>query len=362
MAKDYYKILGVERTASKDDIKKAFRKLAHQHHPDKQGGDEQRFKEIGEAYSVLSDDKKRAEYDTYGQTFTGGGPGQGAGGFDFNGFDFSNFARSGFGQQGGVEFDLGDLFGDFFGGGTRQRQQRGRDISIDIELSFKESVFGVERRVLLAKVGTCATCAGTGAKKGTETITCTTCNGAGKIHETRHTMFGAFATSHPCTACRGAGKVPREKCDTCGGHGVLRREEEVVIAIPAGIEHGEMVRLTGGGEATPGGVPGDLYVKVHVKADKRYRKEGSDIVMPLAIKLSTALLGDSIELETLEGPMTLKIPAGITAGERLRIKGKGVASRRASRGDLYVEISISIPTKLSKKAKEAIEQLRSEGL
>lgn len=175
-------------------------------------------------------------------------------------------------------------------------------------------------------------------------------------------MFGAFATSHPCTACRGAGKVPREKCDTCGGHGVLRREEEVVIAIPAGIEHGEMVRLTGGGEATPGGVPGDLYVKVHVKADKRYRKEGSDIVMPLAIKLSTALLGDSIEIETLEGPMTLKIPAGITAGERLRIKGKGVASRRASRGDLYVEISISIPTKLSKKAKEAIEQLRSEGL
>jgi molecular chaperone DnaJ len=354
--KDYYSVLGIEKSASKDDVKKAFRKLAHQYHPDKQGGDEQKFKEIGEAYSVLGDDKKRAEYDAYGRTFNGGGGPQ-AGGFDFSGFDFGGFG----GQQGGVEFDLGDMFGSFFGGG-RPRARRGRDISIDIELTFKDAIFGVERRVLIAKVGTCNTCNGSGAKKGSEMVTCTTCNGAGKVHETRQTMLGVFSTSHECTVCHGTGKVPKEKCPTCSGHGVMRKEEEVVIAVPAGIENGEMIRLTGGGEAMQGGTPGDLYVKVHVKEDKRYRREGADLVRTLEIKLTDALLGATHKVDTLDGELSVKVPQGVTFGERLRVKGKGIPTRGSSRGDLYFEINIHMPGKLSKAAQKAMETLRAEGV
>lgn len=356
--KDYYSILGVDKSASKSEIKKAFRNLAHKYHPDKKGGDESRFKEIGEAYSVLSDDKKRAEYDTYGQTFggssTGGGQTGGFGGF------------GGFGQQGGfggqqVEFDLGDIFGDFFGGRGAQ-QKRGRDISIDIELSFKESVFGVKRKVLLTKIGTCEECHGTGALKGTETKTCDTCNGSGKVHETKQTMFGAFSTTKTCDICHGKGNVPKEKCKTCGGVGVHRKEVEIPIAVPAGINNGEMIRLTGGGEAVPGGVSGDLYVKIHVKTDKNFKKEGYDLIMPLSIKLSDALLGNSKKIETLDGELTLKIPQGVSHGERLRIKNKGVPKGGSSRGDLYVRIDIQIPNRLSRNAKKAVEMLREEGI
>jgi molecular chaperone DnaJ len=354
MSKDYYAVLGVERGASKDEIKKAFRKLAHKYHPDKKGGDEKRFKEIGEAYSVLSDEKKRAEYDTYGRRFNGA---QDAGGYG-GGFDFSNFGGFG-GQQ--VEFDLGDIFGDFFGGGRKQ-ERRGRDISIDIELSFKEAVFGVERRVLLTKASTCNACDGSGAEKGTGTKDCVTCNGSGKVHETRQTMFGAFSTTRSCEVCHGTGSVPKTKCGTCGGVGVMRKEEEMVIAVPTGINNGEMIRLTGKGEAVPGGMPGDLYVKVHVKEDKTFRKEGYNIVMPLEISLSDALLGASKKIETLDGELTLKVPQGISFGERLRIKNKGVPKRGGARGDLYVTIEIQIPQKLSRKAKQAVEQLKEEGL
>jgi molecular chaperone DnaJ len=355
--KDYYQTLGVERGASKDDIKKAFRKLAHQYHPDKQGGDEGRFKEINEAYTVLSDEKKRAEYDAYGQTFNGGGGGAGQG---FGGFDFSGFGQQGFGQ-GGVEFDLGDMFGDFFGGG-RARTRRGRDISIDIELSFKESIFGVERRVLLNKVATCSTCGGSGAKDTSDLITCTSCNGAGKIHDTKQTVFGTFATTRVCGDCSGVGKKPREACVQCHGYGVEKREEELKIAVPAGIESGEMIRMTGGGEAVQHGVPGDLYVKIHVKDDPRFKKEGAHIIMQLPVKLTDAILGAKYTVETLDGELSVKIPAGVVSGERLRVKGKGVPQHHGSRGDLYLKVEINTPQKLSKKAKEAVEILQQEGI
>ncbi len=354
---DYYQTLGVDRNASKEDIKKAFRKLAHQYHPDKQGGDEARFKQINEAYSVLGDEKKRAEYDAYGRTFNGAGAGAQGG---FGGFDFSDFAQQGgFGQ--GVEFDLGDMFGDFFGG-RRTRVRRGRDISIDIELSFKESIFGVERSVLLSKIGTCATCEGTGAKSKTDLETCSKCNGAGKIHEAKQTILGMFSTERVCGYCEGVGKVPKEKCPTCRGEGVQKREEELRIVVPAGIEHGEMIRMTGAGEAIPHGVAGDLYVKIHVKRDARYVREGLNLVMPLSVKLTDAILGAKYTVETLDGPLTVKVPAGITFGERLRVKGKGVPGRQGARGDLYLQADILIPGKLSRKAKEAIEILRAEGI
>jgi molecular chaperone DnaJ len=220
MAKNYYDILGIEKSATQEDIKKAFRKLAQKHHPDK-GGDEAMFKEITEAYAVLADEKKRREYDSYGQTFAGGA-GPGAQGFDFNGFGNMNSSQF-------AEFDLSDLFegfGDIFGG-QRQRVKRGRDISIDIEISFKESILGTKRSVLINKVGKCEVCEGSGAKPGSELMTCTTCNGAGRIHETRNSPLGAFTSVRTCPACEGSGKIPKVKCTTCSGHGVLRKEEEI---------------------------------------------------------------------------------------------------------------------------------------
>ncbi len=357
MAKDYYGILGVDKKASKDDIKKAFRKLAHEHHPDKKGGNADKFKEASEAYAVLSDDQKRAEYDTYGQTFSGGGQGQpGAG---FGGFDFS-----GFNQEGFQDFDLGDIFGQFFGGsrGGGTRAKRGADISVDIEISFHESVFGVDRSIILNKTSTCDECAGSGAEKGTEMKTCTTCNGKGKIHETKNSFLGTFTTTRVCATCNGVGKIPTQKCKKCHGLGVIKKQEEIKIKIPAGLENGEMIRLTGAGEAVAGGQSGDLYIKVHVKKHAIYRKDGVNIATDLNIKLSTALLGGEYNLETLEGPIILKIPVGVSHGEILRIKGKGVPYDRSKRGDLLVKIHIQLPSKLSKSAAKLVEELKKEGI
>ncbi len=363
--KNYYEVLGVDKKATKDDIKKAFRKLAQKYHPDKSHGDESKFKEITEAYSILADDKKRREYDSYGQTFAGGGPG--AGGFTGNmgGFDFSNF--QGFNNGGGVEFDFSDLFGggmaDIFGGQGRARGKRGRDISIDIEVSFKESILGAKRSVLLTKVGTCEVCNGSGAKPKTEMETCKTCNGAGRIHETRDSVLGAFSSVRTCPTCEGTGKVPKEKCENCGGRGVIRKEEEIKIAIPAGIDDGEMIRMAGLGEAVKGGLAGDLYVKVHVKPHAVFRKEGANLVMNLPIKLTDALLGTTVSVTTIDDKtLEVKVPAMSATEETLRIRNKGVAYGEGGAGDLLIRVSAILPRKLSGKAKKAIEELKSEGL
>ena len=278
MAKDYYHILGVPKNAKEDDIKKAFRTLAHKYHPDKKGGDEKKFKEVSEAYSALSDKKKRAEYDAYGKTFAGGAPhgGHGFGG-GFEGFDFSGFQNGGFNFNGqNVEFDLGDIFGEFFGGqgGGRAQQARGRDVSIDIELSFKESIFGTDRRVLVSKIGICDICKGSGAKPGSKMTTCKTCNGKGDIRETRNSIFGTVTTERACPKCHGKGEIPEAICPTCRGEGVAKRQEEIRIAVPAGVSDGEMIRMPGRGEAAPHGSAGDLYIKLHVKPDPAFRREG----------------------------------------------------------------------------------------
>lgn len=353
--KDYYAILGVERSASKDDIKKAFRKLATKYHPDKKTGDEAKFKEVSEAYAVLSDDKKRAEYDAYGRSFTGGSTGGHGGGF--GGFQ-------GFGDQ-GVEFDLNDIFqgfGDIFGGGRGGGSEpRGRDISIDVELPLKDSVFGTTRKILLTKNSTCEACTGSGAKSGSGTVTCTTCNGNGKIRETRQSVLGSFTTVRACSACDGRGSIPKEKCPTCKGAGVKKKQEEIVLTIPAGIENGEMIRLTGRGEAIRGGTPGDLYVKVHVQPHKTIVRDGAHLRMDLNVKLTDALLGNSYNVETLDGPVTVKVPAGIKNNEVLRIKGKGVGSE-GRRGDFLARVRIDIPQRLSGRAKKLIEELREEGI
>lgn len=354
--KDYYHILGVTKTASEDEIKKAFRTLAHKYHPDKKSGDEAKFKEVSEAYAVLSDTKKRAQYDQFG-AYTAGGAQGGFGGFDFSkGFEgFEGFAN---GQ--GVEFDLGDIFGDFFGGGGR-RARRGRDISMDVEILFRDAVFGAERRVLISKMGSCDTCGGSGAKKGSGTTSCAACNGKGQIREARNTFFGSVSTTRTCPTCKGRGEVPKEVCDACHGEGVVKKQEEVHIVIPAGVENGEMIRMPGRGEAMLGAPSGDLYVKVHVKQDKLFTREGNNLVTALSIKLSDALLGGEYRIHTFDGETKLAVPQGVSQGEFLRIRGKGVPHGRGSRGDLLVRIDIEFPKKLSRAAKEAVEKLRVEG-
>lgn len=350
MAKDYYAVLGVPKGASKEEIKKAFHKLAHKYHPDK-GGDASKFKEINEAYQVLSDDKKRAEYDSYGRVFS---EGQGfPPGFDpsaFQGFDF-NFQNMG---------DFGDLFNQFFTGGE-PGVRRGRDISIELAIPFKEAVFGTERKILITKASVCNTCRGTGAKPGTALKKCAKCNGQGRVHENRRSFLGTFTSVRTCEQCHGSGTVPSESCSTCKGHGVYRREEEIGVQIPAGIKDGEIIRLSEMGEATPKGVSGDLYVKITVLRDSSFHREGNDLVMNLTLKLTDALLGASYRLRTLDGDEDISIPAGISPGDTIRIKGKGVPYGRG-RGDLIVRVDVKLPKHLSKKSREHVEKLREEGI
>ncbi|OYV62900.1 MAG: molecular chaperone DnaJ [Parcubacteria group bacterium 21-58-10] len=364
MAKDYYNVLGVDRRATQDDIKKAFRKLAHKHHPDK-GGSDDKFKEITEAYSILSDEKKRREYDTYGQAFPGGQPGAaGSGGNPFGGFDFSGFQQQGGFGQGGAEFDFGDIFGDIFGSrGGQARTPRGRDISIDLEIPFKDAVFGTSRTVLIGKVSTCELCKGNGAKPGVDLETCKTCNGKGRVQEVRSSPFGQFSSVRTCSACDGVGKIPKEKCPECKGHGVKRREEEIQISIPAGIDNGEMIRLPQQGEAVKTGVAGDLYVKIHVKPHAVFRRDGSNLIMHLPVKLTDALLGTTVSIETLEGKtLEVKIPPMKRAEEHLRVRGKGIPTGGSSAGDLIIGLEVALPHKLSGKAKKSVEELKTEGL
>lgn len=359
--RDYYEVLGIDKKASKEEIKKAFHKLAHKFHPDKGTGDAEKFKEVSEAYSVLSDDKKRAEYDSYGRVFGGaqGGAGAGFGGQGSN-FDFSQFQDA---FQNGFGFDFSDVFTDFFSGnaqGTRAR--RGRDISIDLEISFKDSVFGTKRTVLLAKTAQCETCKGSGAAPGSELQTCTHCNGAGKVHETTQSFFGAITMMQQCRYCRGMGKIPKEKCSTCRGDGVYKKQEEIEITVPSGIEGGEMIRLTGAGEAVAGGQSGDLYVKIHVTPDSRFKKEGINLITELSVKLSDALLGTEYSLQTLDGEEKVSIPQGVSHGEVIHVRGRGVPQGKGRRGDLLVRVKITLPNKLSRSAKALVEKLREEGI
>jgi len=358
--KDYYEILGVEKGASQDEIKKAFRKLAHQYHPDKNKGDDSKFKEANEAYQTLSDEKKRAQYDQFGQSFPGG-----AGGFDpsaagFGGFDFSGFQNANGFDMG----DLGDIFSDFFNGGMGGRQQarRGRDISTELTIPFADSIFGTVRKILITKTSTCSDCSGTGGKPGAKQASCSQCNGKGQVRETRRSLLGTFTTTRECDVCHGAGTIPSETCANCKGVGVKRQEEEIEIRIPAGIESGEMIRLTGKGEAVRKGTAGDLYIKINVTADKHFRRERDNLLMDMEVKLSEALLGAERTIETLDGAVTIAIPEGIASGTQLRVKEKGVPNNRGKRGDLLVRVTVKIPTKLSKKATEAAKILSEEGI
>ncbi|MEK7584989.1 MAG: molecular chaperone DnaJ [Patescibacteria group bacterium] len=355
MAKNYYDILGLKQGATADEIKKAFHKLAHKYHPDKKGGDEGKFKEVNEAYQILSDDRKRQAYDTYGEAGANGFGGAGNNGA----WDFGGGAN---GQD--FQFDLGDLFGEFFGGGrgAGRRSRRGRDISVDIQIPFAESVFGTERNLLITKIGSCDHCQGSGAEPNSKSKTCSSCNGQGKIHETRRSLLGSFSAMRECDACFGTGQVPETRCGTCSGHGVVRKNEEIKVTIPPGVNDGEMIRLSGRGEAAPRGVAGDLYVKVHVEKHPTFRREGDNLALDINVKLSDALLGAEYDIKTLDGALKVKIPAGVSSGEILRVKNRGIPMAANRRGDLYIHLKIKTPDKLSKKARKLIEDLQTEGL
>ncbi len=351
---DYYELLGVSRNASSDDIKKAFRRLAHKYHPDKEGGNEKKFKEINEAYQILSDEKKRAEYDRYGRVFENGNGGAG-GGFDFS--DWGRFA----------DFDFGDIFEDFFGFGAERgtRIKRGRDISIDVELPFEEAVFGTTRKVLLTKFSACLVCGSTGAEPHSAMKSCMACAGTGTVRQSRQSFLGALTSLRECKVCMGRGTVPEKPCRECRGAGVVKRSEEVQIAIPYGGQDGEMIKLSGRGEAVTGGIPGDVYVKIHVRPHSVFRREGHDLLMDLEIPLSDALLGAERAVGTLEEKLKVKIPAGIDSGEMLRVRGKGVPFSPppgGKRGDLIIRIVVKTPKRLSKKARELVEELKKEGI
>lgn len=358
MAKDYYKILGVSKDASPDEIKKAFRKLAHQHHPDKHGGDSAKFKEASEAYSVLSDENKRAQYDQFGTAGATQGGAEGFGGFDFSGF------QGGFsGGEDGMGFDLGDLFGGMFGGGGgRSRTRRGADIAVDVDITFKDSVYGVDKKILVHKNSTCTRCKGGGNEPGTDLKTCDNCKGKGQIKDVRQSIFGSIAVNRQCEVCLGAGKIPKEKCKQCKGTGIEHKKEEFNVRIPAGLEDGEAVRLNGAGEAVTGGAAGDLFIRIHVSKNGNYRKEGNNIAGELKIKISDAVLGSDVQIETVDGIITVSVPAGISHGEILRVKNRGfLIGSGPKRGDLMLKIVIEIPSKLSKNAKVLVEGLRKEG-
>jgi len=359
MSKDYYNILGVSKNASQEEIKQAFRKLAHKHHPDKAGGDEAKFKEINEAYQILGDDKKRKQYDQFGSAafegFQGGGAGQGFGGFSGGAGPGSAWDFSGF-SSGGFE-DLGDIFGDIFGGGGRRQQKsRGQDIQVDIELSFRDSVFGVDKNITLTKSSACGRCGGNGAEPGSSMNTCRTCDGAGIEIATERTILGVMQRKRTCSTCHGIGEVPKKSCSTCNGEGIEKRQRTLEIKIPSGVENGSILRVRGEGEAIKHGQAGDLFVRIHVKSDPRFKREGADIFSKAKVGFTQAALGDTIEIETIDGKVELTIPAGTQSGTEFRLKGKGVQMSRG-RGDQFVTVQVITPKKLDRKQKKLLEEL-----
>jgi molecular chaperone DnaJ len=372
MAKDYYEILGVGKGASDEEIKRAYRRLAQKHHPDKPGGEEKKFKEINEAYQVLSDKQKRGQYDQYGQTFEQA-QAQGQGGFGgaqgFGGFE-DMFRNAAGGEGASFEFGgegFGDIFSDLFGGGRSRggrRAKKGEDVAIDIELSLEEAFSGIERQINLYKRTVCPTCKGSGAEPGSKIVECQKCKGTGEIRKTQRTILGNFAQVSPCSDCNGEGKTVEKKCKVCGGDGRVKESVPVKLNIPKGVENGMTLNLAGAGEAGPkGSVSGDLYINIHIKPHKHFNRQNADIVYEAEINFSQAVLGAKIDVPTIEGTAVLSVPSGIESGKVIRMTGKGMPRMDSyGRGDQYVKIKIKTPKSLSRRQKELLEELGKEGL
>lgn len=349
--RDYYDVLGVSKSATADELKKAYRKLARQYHPDvnKDNPDAaEKFKECSEAYSVLSDETKRAQYDQFGHAAfeNGGGPGAG-----------------GFGGAAGME----DIFDMFFGGGRggfgggrrpKSGPQRGADLRLDLEISFEEAAFGVEKEVRVTREDTCDHCEGTGAESGSESEVCPDCHGTGEIQFTQNTMFGQMVNVRPCSRCGGQGRIIKNPCKLCGGAGRFKKDKKLKVKIPAGVDTDSRLRVSGEGEAgLRGGSRGDLYVYLYVKPHKFFEREGTTVLCEVPINIVQATLGAEIKVPTLDGQVVMKVPEGTQPGKILRLKGKGIASlRNGARGDQLVTIKVVVPTKLNDKQKDALKK------
>lgn len=361
MIKDYYDILGVKRDASQEDIKKAFRKLAHEHHPDKHGGSDEKFKEINSAYQVLSNAEKRKQYDQFGANFESAGAPGGAG---FNWQDFAGAQGFGGGFN-GADFDLGDIFGDFFGGSRgrgRKGPKQGSDIEFVTAVDFKEAVFGIEKNLRFEKKIACKHCNGSGSEPGAEITTCPTCGGSGQVAQTQRTFMGTMRTVVTCPTCRGEGRTISKVCSRCRGEGGEMGVRELKVKIPSGIEDGQAIRLAGEGEpGVRGGGFGDLLLVIQVRPDRRFSREGYNLLLSHNVSFPLAAIGGKVRVETLDGDIMLKIPAGTQNGKIFKIAGKGVPHIRDSskRGDLLVKVEVITPNKLSKKQKEALKGLET---
>jgi len=374
MNKDYYQILGIQKNATQDDIKKAYRKLAHQYHPDK-GGDENKFKEVSEAYRVLSDAEKRQQYDQFGRVFSAeGGPAYGGDGgqpgWDFGsgqGFDSSDFDAS----------NLGEIFEEMFGfgmrGGKKKDLKKGQDIEVEIEIPLETTLSGKEEEISLFKQILCSRCQGKGAEPGTPVNECFSCRGTGEVQQIYKTMFGTVTRYTTCPECGGEGFRPNKPCNVCKGEGRVKGEDKIKIFIPAGIDANQVIKAAGSGEAgRKGGKSGDLYIRVSVKKHPIFSRKGDDLFVSREISFSQAALGDEVEVPTLDGSsgsphsktkILLNIPQGTESGKVLRISGKGIPHFQGyGRGNMYVELIIRTPQKLNKRQKELLESLKSEGL
>jgi molecular chaperone DnaJ len=343
---DYYELLGISRSASDDEIKKAYRKLALQYHPDRNPGNkqaEEKFKEISEAYQILSDAEKRARYDQYGHAAFGEG-GPFAGGFDFTA---------------GFEDVFGDIFGEFFGAGTRRGRGRADDLRYNLTVKFEEAVFGTEKKIKIPRHGPCEVCHGSGAKAGTAPQTCPTCRGRGQVSFQQ----GFFSVSRTCSQCRGQGTVIKEPCASCNGSGRVRKLHSLSVKIPAGVDTGSRLKLRGEGESAPGGgVPGDLYVVIEVESHPIFIRENLDILCDVPISIAQAALGAEIDVPTLSGKVKMKIPAGTQSGKVFRMKGRGITDVQGyHQGDQHVRINVETPTHLTARQKELLKEFAAAG-
>lgn len=352
--RDYYEVLGVDKNADDDTLKKAYRTLAKKYHPDVNPGDkeaEAKFKEASEAYAVLSDAEKRRQYDQYGHAAFDGTGGAGAGGFDFSGMDFGDI--------------FGDLFGDFFGGGRSSRSGRGNgpakgaNIRVSVRISFEEAVFGVEKEIELNLKDECKTCKGTGAKPGTTPETCSKCGGRGQVVMRQQSLFGTMQTVQACPSCGGSGKIIKERCTSCNGTGYTSSKKKIMVSIPAGIDDGQCVRISGKGEPGQNGGPrGDILVEVRIAPHAIFQRQDQNIYSTVPISYAVAALGGEVLIDTVDGRVSYEVKPGTQTDTRVRLKGKGVPSLRYRdmRGDHYVTLVIQTPDKLSHEAKELLKQ------
>lgn len=357
--RDFYETLGVDKNASADEIKKAYRKLAMKYHPDRNPGNkeaEEKFKQINQAYEVLGNSEKRQRYDQFGAAGVGGNGGNPFGGFNGQDIHF---------DFGGDFGDFGDLFSQMFGGttgGRSSRPRRGDDRQTSVTISFSDSIFGTEKTINVSIDKVCDRCRGDGAEPGYSQKTCPTCHGSGQQAQTVHTLFGVQSVVTQCPTCGGDGKIPDKRCSKCNGKGIVREKESIKIKIPAGVDEGSAIKLTGRGDAIKDGTSGDLYVVIHVRPHKKFTRDGDLILSEEHVSMVNAALGCELEVDTVDGPLTMKIPAGTQSGTNFRLSGHGAPRNRSSaRGPHIVTIKVDTPTRLTVKQKQLLKEFQKSG-